>query len=293
MLLCLSAFAIGTLGVGAFFIFGGHSKEDSGSQSRKSIDGVIVIKTSLLDAISQNQRGQSEGLAAGIPPGFSWCGGAYKASDRVEPPAGFTAVTAYGQVYPKLGSKPRDSARATVEVANAQTYVHSRSDKKWVLVQDQSSTGISGAHLPADFSQRSSLELSVDQKPGSTVAISSPPSGYNSVFWPSSRGAFEESAIDGVYVRMDMRVVDSSMSYVANVGADWWRDPFAMTTGQKLNNSSAGMSNWIELSTEWKTLHFTSWNAGRIESDPPPPLRLEEPVNIKRRIAQTSTYCVP
>jgi hypothetical protein len=293
VLLCLSAFAIGALGVGAFFIFGGHSKEDRGSQTQKSIDGVIVIKTSLLDAISQNQRGQSEGLAAGIPPGFSWCGGAYKASDRVEPPLGFTAVTAYGQVYPKLGSSPRESAKAAVEVANVQTYVHSRSDKKWVLVQDQSSTGISGAHLPADFSQRSSLELSVDQKPGSTIAISSPPPNYNSVFWPSSRGAFEERTIDGVYVRMDMRVVDSSMSYVANVGADWWRDLFAITTGQTLNNSSAGMSNWIELSTEWKTLHFTSWNAGRIKSDPPPPLQLEEPVDIKRRIAQTSTYCVP
>lgn len=272
-----------------------RSAGGSGNLLPKSEDlgKVLVIKTSLLDAISQNTPGQSEALAAGIPPGFSWCGGANKATDRVGPPQGFAAVTAYGQVYSKLGSSPRESVKAAIEIGNTQTYVHSRREKKWILVQDQASTRMAGAHLRADFSRQSDIELSIDQKSEGMIGISSPPPDYNAVFWPSDRGAFELNDIDGVYVRMDMRVADSSMSYVANVGADWWRDLLAPSADGFLNNSGAGMSNWIELSTEWKTLHFTSWNAGRTQSEPPPPLRLNAPLEIKRHIVQTSTYCMP
>src|SRR6185436_17174522 len=54
--------------------------------------------------------------------------------------------------------------------------------------------------------------------------------------------------------------------------ADWWRYKSAPFLSDFSNSPGAGMSDWVELSTSWKTLYFTSWSAQKLQADPPPPL---------------------
>ncbi len=70
---------------------------------------------------------------------------------------------------------------------------------------------------------------------------------------------------------MDMRVTDPNLNVVANIGADWWRNESAPYVDGFSNNPGAGMSNWVDLTTQWRTLAFYS-SPEQIQADPPPPL---------------------
>ena len=104
------------------------------------------------------------------------------------------------------------------------------------------------------------------------MVIRTPPPGYNAHFWIIDRGTYAAGRVDGVYVQMDVKTSDPNMKFVANVGADWWRDASAEFVQSFANNPGAGMSNWVELSTQWSTLRFYSWSTPTLVSDPPPPL---------------------
>ena len=159
----------------------------------------------------------------------------------------------------------------SVTVANARTYVHFSTTRKWILVQDQATDKIAGAHFVADFAEKQASDARYRQPDGS-VAIGVPPAGYNDHFWITKRGAYPAGSIDGVYVQMDMKTNDPNMKLVANVGADWWRDATAGYVQGFENNPGAGMSNWVELSTKWSTLRFYSWSTSNFRENPPPPL---------------------
>ena len=137
---------------------------------------------------------------------------------------------------------------------------------------------------------RSSAEFK--HQPDGSVVIGYPKPGYNNHFWVIDRGTYPAGSVDGVYVQMDMRVSDPNMKFVANVGADWWRDASAVFLRSFVNNPGAGMSNWIELSTDWTTLYFYSWSTDRLLTDPPPPLNetKSSPTVVRRRASNSPTY---
>jgi hypothetical protein len=252
----------------------------------------ITIATPMADAIFQNTPGQSEGYPLGVPKEYAWCGGSYKPAENSAPASDFTSVTGKGLVYPEASS-PEYSGQGVITIANAKTYVHLSATREWVLVQDQATNQISGAHFAADFSEKPGKQMRLDAQPDRSVVIGSPPIGYNDQFWPTARATYAAGTVDGVYVQMDMRTNDPKMQLVASVGADWWRDASAGFVQGSANNSGAGISNWIELSTQWSTLRFYSLTAAQLQAEPPPPLgdsRLERP--ITRRPTNTSSPCL-
>ena len=228
------------------------------------------MAASLSDIVAQNTVGSSEGFPAGVPTSYDWYDGVSKPAST--PPSDFTSVTAWGQVYREANSSAYSNPNATVEVANARTYVHLRTTGEWVLVQDQAKTGIAGGHFVTDFSGNDSIDMNVTNLSGGTVALAAPPTGYNDHFWPTSRGVYPAGAIDGVYVQMDMRVNDPNLHLVANIGADWWRSSTAPFVDGFGNNPGAGMSNWVNLSTQWSTLGFYSTSTAQFQGDLPPTL---------------------
>lgn len=244
----------------------------------------------MLDAITQNTSGYSEGYPVGVPRNYVWCSGSYKPAGYDKPPLHFTAVTGWGQVYPKAGAPAYSNADGHIAIANAETYVHLKITGEWILVQKQVPDVINGAHFVSDFKRNSSVAMKLSEQPDGSVLISIPPTGYNSHFWVAKRGTYAAGAVDGVYVQMDMKTNDPNMKFVANVGADWWRDATAPYTHKLTNNPGAGMSNWVELSTQWSTLRFTSWSTSKLLADPPPPLAGAEPLSalVLRRPASTS-----
>ena len=131
-------------------------------------------------------------------------------------------------------------------------------------------------------------------QPDRSVVIGAPPAGYNALFWLTKRGTYTAGSVDGVYVQMDMRANDPNMKFVADVAADWYLDANVGVGHDFANVSGAGQSNWVELSTQWSTLRFYSWNATQLQADPPPPLDdtlVETKQTITRRRANTSSSC--
>jgi hypothetical protein len=253
----------------------------------------IPIATPILDAIFQNTPGQSEGYPVGLPRSFAWCDGWYKPAGNIPPPANFTAVTAKGQIYSKEGARAY-SRSGGITIRNAKTYVHLRTDGKWVLVQDQTADELVGAHFVADYSAKSSRPMGFNVQSDHSVIIDTPPAGYNDHFWPNKRGTYAAGSVDGVYVQMDMRTNDPNIRVVANVGADWWRDASAEIVNVLGSISGAGLSNWVELSTRWSTLRFYSWDTAQLTAEPPPPLADSpfESTPIIRRRANTPSPCL-
>ncbi len=256
--------------------------------------GEITTATPMAGAIIQNTPGQSEGYPLGVPKGYAWCSGSYKPADNSLPPSDFTSVTGKGLVYPEAGS-PEYSSQGAITIANAKTYVHLRATREWVLVQDQATDGISGAHFVSDFSAKPGKQMRLDAQPDRSVVIGAPPTGYNDQFWPGTRGTYAAGTVDGVYVQMDMRTNDPKMQFVASVGADWWRDASAGFVQGSANNSGAGISNWVKLSTQWSTIRFYSLTVAQLQAEPPPPLadsHLETQPTLTRRPANTSSPCL-
>jgi hypothetical protein len=254
-----------------------------------------TISSSILDAINQNTPGQSEGYAVGVPNTFAWCSGSYKPRVTNVPPSDFTAVTGWGAVYPKVGAPKYSTPEGSIIVANAKTYVHLRTTGEWILVQDQATDEITGAHFPSDFSRKASIQMQLDAQRDGSLAIGLPPAGYNDHFWIVKRGTYAAGSVDAVYVQMDMRTTDPNVKLVANVGADWWRDPTVGYVRSFANNPGVGMSNWIELSTQWSTLRFYSWSTSKLMTEPPPPLAdttSEANPSITRRTASTPPPCL-
>lgn len=226
---------------------------------------------SMQDAIRQNTIGFSEGYPVGVPTSYAWYTGAFQPVGFAAAPSDFTAVTGWGQVYQESGEPAYANQNARVEVANARTYVHLRSTGEWVLVQNQPTNQIVGGHFVTNFAGNAGSEMNVTIKPDGTASFATPPTGYNDHFWQAARGTYRAGDVDAVYVQMDMRVTDPNLNLIANVGADWWRSATAGYVDGFSNNPGAGMSNWVDLSTEWTTLAFYS-SSSIFQADPPPPL---------------------
>jgi hypothetical protein len=224
------------------------------------------VTISIAEAIKQNTAGNSEGLPVGVPASYSWYDGFNPGADA--PPANFTSVGGWGQVYPEQGSTYSD-ANAAISVANAQTWVHLKASNQWVQVQNQANDPIEGGHFVADFAGNAGIAMQVSNTNG-TATMPVPPSGYNDHFWNVGRGEFDPATVDGVYVQMDMKISDPNMKVVANIGADWWSTPTANYVDGFANNPGAGMSNWVELTGQYKTLAFFSGSAAEFQAKPPP-----------------------
>jgi hypothetical protein len=228
--------------------------------------------STISDAINQNTTGRSEGYALGVPRSYGWYRGLYKPPGYSAPPSQFTAVTGWGQVYPKVGAPRYSNPDGHVLIANARTYVHLSATGEWVLVQNQATDRMAGAHFAADFGKKPTTQMKISSLSDGSVAVGIPPAGQNDHFWLTNRGTYSAGSVDGVYVQMDIKTNDPDLKLVANVGADWWRDATAAYVHGFENNPGAGMSNWVELSTTWTRLHFYSWSNSKLRSNPPPPL---------------------
>jgi hypothetical protein len=224
---------------------------------------------SISDLVKQNTQGQSEGFPLGVPQSYSWYQG-WNPGGQLTPPANFTAVEGWGQVYPEVGQPV--STTADVQVANAQTWVHIKQTNQWVLVQNQSTLGLTGGHFLADFTGNSATAMPATALPGGGTSFDAPAAGYNDHFWYGSRGTYAAGTVDGVYVQMDMKVTDPNAHLVAMVGADWWRDASAPFLPDHSTNPGIGGSNWVDLSTQWQTVGYYSMSTTQFEANLPPPL---------------------
>jgi hypothetical protein len=250
----------------------------------------ITTRSAMLDAVIQNTAGYSEAYAAGVPRRFDWCSGSYKPSNLSAPPPEFTAVTGWGQIYAMAGEPFNSTPEAGIEIANGITWLRLKSTRTWIVVQEQERNPIAGGYFVPNFAPEPAIPLQVERQARGAVTIALPPQDRNAHFWMVRRGTYSAESVDAVYVQMDLRTSQPGMNLVANVGADWWRDDTAAFERSFANNPTAGVSNWVKLSTEWSTLRFYSTTASELMAAPPPPLvgrhsEAEPPVTRRRAVA--------
>lgn len=224
--------------------------------------------TALSEAIRQNTPGNSQGF----PLGLSW--DRDTSSTKTTPaPSEWSGVTAWGQVYQQAGVPvSATNATDTVQIQNFMTYLH-LTDGTWVRVQDQTQSGIGGAHYIADFSKGdANTAMAMQRLADGSISMAAPPSGYNDHFWPGLRATFTAGTVDGVFVEAQMKTSNPNASLVAQIGVDWWRSVTAQYAGLNVNNTAAGLNNWIKLTTQWQALYYSSLPPARLEADPPPSL---------------------
>jgi hypothetical protein len=223
--------------------------------------------TALSEAIHQNMPDNSEGY----PAGLSWNKGLYGTHTLTPAPSGFSALTGWAVVYPEAGAPvSANAASDTVEIQvdRFKTYVHLTTDG-WIKVQDQTQVGIAGSHYIADFSNDTHIPLRKQTLPDGIVPMDAPPAGYNNHFWLALRGTYTRGTVDGVFVEANMKMNDPSVNLVAQIGADWWLNATAPYVSGFANNPVVGGNNFIKLTTEWRTLYYTSFSPQQLEADPP------------------------
>jgi Ca2+-binding RTX toxin-like protein len=224
--------------------------------------------SALTDAIYQNTPGNSEGFPLGVPVDYGFYKGYNLDLGNVAPPPDFTSVTGWGVIYPEKGLPV---VPGNIQIDNAQTWLH-LTNGSWVEVQDQGPGSIGGAHFIADFSG-ASYSLNETTLSDDSVLMDAPQSGWNDHWWIDPRGVYAPGTVDGIFVEAAMRETAPNMNFVGQLGADWWRTPSAPYVDGFSNNPGIGTSNWVELSTDWRTLYFTSWDTQHLTADPPPPLQ--------------------
>ena len=219
-----------------------------------------------LSRILYSMDGPHEGPLADIPSSWSW--GSHPEVDAVQPPPGWMAATAWGQVYADANFATREPSQGTVrvELKDMAMSVFSNSQHRWVAVE--STPQVSGTHYVDNFSGNSSIGADWQTEPDGGIS-SSLVAGYNVHFWPTgSRASLPIAASDigAVYTTVQARLIGANVAsahYLLNVGGDWWQTP----TAAYPNNSQIGQGRFMYLSGNWAAYNF--WTGGTYSAQPP------------------------
>ena len=208
--------------------------------------------------------GPHEGPLHNVPSYWSW--GSHPEVDDPTDAKGYSASTAWGQVYADANATEPSEGSVRVELKNMQLYVFSKSRHQWLQLQGTVQVG--GAHYVENFSGNASVGVDWRGEPDGGIS-SSMVSGYNLHFWPAmGRATVSASDIGAVYVTYQARLIGpsaGSAKYLANAGADWWLDQNAGWP----NNAQVGGGRFMYLSTAWQAFDFFS--GGTYGPAPKPP----------------------
>jgi hypothetical protein len=214
-----------------------------------------------------------EGRPHGVPASYDWAKGPKMALGN-HPPAGWHAMTAWGQLYEDAKGNPARNTR--VEIRNMRTYVLSRRDGRWRSVQ--SSKEVTGGAYREDFVDDINKKPDLRHEPDGGVSVTAG-GGYNFHFWPpDGRAKIDPADIGGVFVTVEARLVVDNPSkpddrsrarYLLSVGADYWVNRHANWDHFKTNDA-VGVGRFKYVTERWQAFNFTTLKAHELRQNPPP-----------------------
>jgi hypothetical protein len=204
----------------------------------------------------------------GVPSSYDWAQGPRPRS--AAPPAGFTAFTAWGQLYRCAGTA--FDPDATVELRDLETW--ELASGRWTRVQHASVLG--GAAFAEDYVGPTAAARVVARGPkGTRVRMRV---GRNFHFWPAAgRVRFDARKVSDVAVVVRARRVDRRAGrgcLVLSVGADYWRSLTAPAAGSG-NAVDAGIGRFKRVGASWRAFSMTTASAATLARHPLP-LRVAE-----------------
>lgn len=217
--------------------------------------------------ILDSMEGQHSGVLHGVPSDYSWA--TYPVLGGSIPPSGMTAVTAWGQFY--ADSSNVHPANTRICVKNMECYLYSNSGHFWTRVQ-----GVlrpDGDHYDEDFQGPGA---SASKRVESDGALSSTMiDGFNFHFFPVDRGfVASPSDVGAVYTTFQAKLIldnpagadnRAACRYMANAGADWWRD-LTIFYGDGTNNPGVGQARFTYLTNNYRAIDFYTGGTVAVDS---------------------------
>jgi hypothetical protein len=195
----------------------------------------------------------NEVLPHGVPTYWAWAKSAFVSPPA---PAGYSAFTAWGQVY-RCANAPHDPDDV-IEIQGLQTWELDQSG--WH--QYQASSNITGVAFPEDYS-RAQIAADIRARNGNWMKVRLT-DGYNFHFWPVARAPFGAS-VQTVVVLVRARLIAYGVKANCvglSVGGDYWQTltaPYPNVTGAAVGRFKRVEGSWRVFSM---TLHPHALSAG-------------------------------
>jgi hypothetical protein len=195
----------------------------------------------------------------GLPTSYDWANG--PRPRRGKGPVGFTAFTAWGQLY--RCSRSAFDPRETVELRDLQTWL--LIGQRWRLAQPPSALG--GSAYPENYvGSPTSARVVARDRTRTDVRLLR---GYNFHFWPrEGRAAYDRRAVRAIAVVVRARLTGTRRDagcVVLSAGGDYWPTRTA-SSGAK----DAGIGRFKRVRHSWRAFSMTTASARTLDRHPLP-----------------------
>ena len=242
------------------------------SSARPNTNG----KINYIENIINDMKLAHEGLPHGVPLSYNWSQRP-RVGMGTNPREGYTATTAWGQVYEAAEGNPATNTR--VQLRNMQMYYFSKSQQKWIKLQD--SVSVKGNAYIEDF--KNNLNRPADQRNesaanGGGISIKAG-DGYNYHFWPTGgRANIDPTDIAVIYSTCQARLIlensnkpddRNTARYLLSIGGDYWLDQSAGWNDLKTNGDWA-IGRFKYVTKEWQAFNGWAGDENILRNNPPP-----------------------
>jgi hypothetical protein len=223
--------------------------------------------------LRHDMTGRHAGRMHGVPASYNWAKrprvGVGNHPDR----HGFTAVSAWGQVYEDIHGSPARNVR--VSCRDICLWILSKRTGRWHRLN--ASKGVNGANYVEDYTGNASKPAALRQEAHGAVSATLG-GGYNfHLYSIRQRSMIDPGDIAGVVSMYSARVIMDDPNgvderhlarYLASAGADYWRDRYVGAGPGTVADVGIGKARY--LTPEWLTLTMSTLSLHRLERHPPP-----------------------
>lgn len=242
-------------------------KETAGHNS--AADTINSLELIINDMLLPN-----EGYPSGVPESMDWAH-APRLSYGNFPPAEWTAMTPWGQIYADSAGNPAENVR--FQIRNIQAWYLSKEEGRWKLWIK--SSDIDGANYAEDFQDDINIPADIRTETIGGGISATLKDGYNFHFWPAEgRVPMNADDIAGVWVSIESRLIiddpndpddHDKARLMFSTGADYWQSLDAEWDQWK-TNGDIGIGRFRYLSSEWQAFNMHSLTPELLKNNPPP-----------------------
>lgn len=252
-----------------------------GMSGNVTIDDVVIeavesendyTPTNSLEDIINDMTLAHEGRPHGVPESYNWAKNPRRGAQQ--PPDGWTAAIAWGQLYEWIEGNPAVNTR--VQIRDMEMLYLSASDGQWH--QLQKSLRVSGAAYVEDFAGDVNKPADIRSEADGSISVTAG-GGYNFHFWPSlGRVQFPQNDVEGCFVTVQCRLIlddpagvddRAQARYLMSVGGDWWESMTAVWDDWK-TNQDMGIGRFRFITPEWKGYNMITLPTDKVRENPPP-----------------------
>jgi hypothetical protein len=210
--------------------------------------------------LTADMTAPGEARPHGVPPSYDWAKGPRRRP--AAPPAGFSALTAWGQLYRCAGTA--FDGDDTIEVRDLETWT--LVGTYWTRVQRSSAVG--GSAFPESYVGPAVTARVVARTSRATKVRMR--AGYNFHFWPGAgRVGFDPRKVRDLAVVVRARRIAHGASagcFALSMGADYWRTRAASAGG----SMDAGIGRFKRVGSSWRAFSMTTASASTLARHPLP-----------------------